>query len=82
MSRGLAMAVGLVLAACAALSGLFGLTVGFLLLLIHLSGLHSLGVPYLSPFAQGKTPKLLRERLLRRKHRNAELKPEDGRNQR
>jgi len=71
-----------VLAACAALSGLFGLTVGFLLLLIHLSGLHSLGVPYLSPFAQGKTPKLLRERLLRRKHRNAELKPEDGRNQR
>ena len=49
-----------VLAALAATAGLFGWTVGILLLVIHLSGLTSLDTPYLFPFSKGKTPSLLR----------------------
>ena len=61
-----------VLAACAAVAGLFGLTVGILLLLIHLAGLSSLGVPYLTPFVQGKAPKILRDRLVKMENRNTD----------
>ena len=43
-----------------AFAGLFGVTVGFLALLIHLAGLTSLGVPYLMPFAGGSADMLLR----------------------
>ena len=50
-----------VLAALSAVGGLFGWTVGVLLLVIHLSGLTSLETPYLSPFSKGKTPSLLRK---------------------
>ena len=49
-----------VLAVLSAFAGLFGWTVGFLTLLIHLSGLSSLGEAYLSPFSKGKRPALLR----------------------
>lgn len=48
------------LAALSAIAGLFGWTMGLLLLLIHLSGLSSLDVAYLSPFSRGKKPSLLR----------------------
>ena len=47
------------IAVLAAVSGLFGWTVGLLLLVIHLSNLTSLGTAYLSPFAGGK-PSVLR----------------------
>ncbi len=69
------------LAVLGALAGLFGVTVGVLALLIHLSGLTSLGVPYLAPFARGEAPKLLRYRLKDQKFRPARYRPEDGRNQ-
>ena len=49
-----------VLAALSAVAGLFGWTVGLLLLVIHLSGLSSLDVAYLIPFSSGKTPSLFR----------------------
>ena len=49
-----------VLAALSAVAGLFGWTVGLVLLLIHLSGLSSLGIAYLSPFSRGNKPSLLR----------------------
>ncbi len=53
-----------ILMLCAALAGLFGLTAGFLLLLIHLAELRSCGVPYLTPFSGGRTEgKLVRRRL-------------------
>ena len=45
-----------------AFAGLFGVTVGFLLLLIHLAGLTSLDVPYLMPFSDGSAKELLRHR--------------------
>ena len=48
------------LAILAAIAGLFGWTVGILLLIVHLSGLTSLDVAYLSPFTKGKPPHLLR----------------------
>ena len=43
-----------------AFAGLFGVTVGFLGLLIHLAALTSLDVPYLMPFAAGSAETLLR----------------------
>ena len=49
-----------VLAALSAVAGLFGWTVGLLLLVIHLSSLTSLDTPYLKPFSAGKKPLLLR----------------------
>lgn len=45
-----------------AFAGLFGVTVGFLAMLIHLAGLTSLGVPYLMPFSGGSAAELLRHR--------------------
>ena len=49
-----------VLAALSAIAGLFGWTVGLLLLVIHLSSLTSLDTLYLKPFSAGKKPLLLR----------------------
>ena len=70
-----------VLAIFGSVAGLFGVTVGGILLLIHLSGLTCLGVAYLSPFSGAKRIGLLRSRLMRRKQRNEELNPIDRRNQ-
>lgn len=51
-----------VIAALSALAGLFGWTMGFLFLLIHLGDLSSLDVPYLMPFAKGGRASILRNR--------------------
>ena len=45
-----------------AFAGLFGVTVGFIAMLIHLAGLTSLDVPYLMPFSGGSAETLLRHR--------------------
>ena len=58
------------LAALGALGGLFGVTVGAIALLIHLSGLTSLGCSYLAPFSEGNTPDILRDKLKNREGRN------------
>ena len=66
-NRDLAEAVRLwrlILAGTAAVGGLFGVTVGLISLLIHLSGLTCLGVPYLAPFSQMENVELVRKRLL------------------
>jgi hypothetical protein len=55
------------LAALGALSGLFGVTVGAIGLLIHLSGLTSLGRAYLAPFSEGEVPDILRSKLKNQK---------------
>jgi len=41
----------------AAMFGVYGLTVGIIMLLVHLNGLHSFGVPYLSPLANYNSSK-------------------------
>ncbi len=64
-----------------AAAGLFGVTVGFLILLIHLSGLTCLDVPYLAPFSEGENVGILRWRLKFKKFRNGRLHPLDERNQ-
>ncbi len=56
--------------------GLYGAAAGFVILLIHLTGLRCLGICYLS-----HTGGILRRRLILQKYRSAKLKPEDGRNQ-
>lgn len=71
-----------VLAVCAALLGLFGLTAGVLALLIHLAALESCGRPYLSPFSSARTGgALLRRPLAEDKFRDPTLRPQDLRNQ-
>lgn len=70
-----------ILAALGAFAGLFGVTVGLLSLLIHLSGLSCLGVAYLSPFSQMEDVTLLRRRLLFQKFREKRLRTEDRRKQ-
>ncbi len=69
------------LALCGSVAGLFGVTVGLLILLIHLSGVSSLDVAYLAPYADLESPELLRPRLSREKLRPKNLKPLDRRNQ-
>ena len=45
-----------------AFAGLFGVTVAFIGMLLHLAGLTSLDVPYLMPFSDGSAKELLRHR--------------------
>ena len=63
--------------------GLFGVTVGLLLLLTHLAGLESLGRSYLAPFGEAEMAKaMLRPQLVKQKYRDADLAPQDDKNQR
>lgn len=64
------------IAVLSAVGGLYGTLAGSLILLIHLSGLKSLGVGYLAP-----TGKILRPRLKKMKYRSRWLKTLDRRRQ-
>ena len=71
------------LAALGGIAGLFGLTVGAILLLVHLAGLTSLGVAYLAPFSDVRGWRaVLRPRLSRQKFRDPALGAVDRKNQR
>lgn len=70
-----------VIAGLGAFAGMFGVTVGGLLLLEHLAGLTCLDVPYLEPFAEGQKPSVLRSRLKFNRLRPGRLRPEDRVNQ-
>ena len=64
------------------IAGLFGLTVGAILLLVHLAGLTSLGVAYLAPFSDVRGWRaVLRPRLSRQKFRDPALGAVDRKNQ-
>ena len=69
------------LAGLGAIGGLFGVTVGLLVLIIHLSDLTCLDVAYLAPFSQMENVEIVRRRLAYQKFRKKRLSPEDGRNQ-
>lgn len=72
-----------VLTVCAALAGLFGMTVGLMALLLHLGSLQSFGLGYLRPFDRGETGGVvLRKRLSQDKYRDPALRPADLRKQR
>ena len=78
-NRDLANAIRLwrfLIAALAAIAGLYGVGAGLAILLIHLSGLKSLGLSYLAP-----TGNILRPRLVKQKFRSWQLHPRDRRNQ-
>lgn len=64
------------IAALAALSGIYGVIAGLVILLIHLSTLRCMGIPYLA-----RNGSILRRRLKENKYRSRLLKPEDRRNQ-
>ena len=59
-----------------AVGGLYGVIAGVAILLLHLSGLKSLGICYLAP-----TGSILRKRLVKQKYRDVALKPIDRRKQ-
>lgn len=63
-------------AVLSAVSGFYGTLAALVILLIHLSGLKCLGIPYLS-----RTTPLMRPRLINQKYRSRKLNPEDRRNQ-
>jgi len=65
------------IAVLATAGGIYGVGGGVLILIIHLSGLRCMGIPYLS-----RTGTLLRKRLRKQKFRSSKLHPEDWRNQR
>ena len=65
------------LAAVAALGGLWAVALGLFVLIIHLAMLKSLGVCYLIALE----PHLCRKRLIKKKLRDLHLQPEDQRNQ-
>ncbi len=78
-SRDLANAVRVwrfFIAVLSALAGLYGTAAGLVILLIHLTGLRSLGINYLA-----HTGHILRKRLKKQTHRSAKLNPKDRRNQ-
>jgi spore germination protein KA len=78
-NRDLANAVRLwrfLAAVFAAVAGLYGVAGCGLVLVIHLSGLRCLGIPYLSC-----TGSVVRERLVKKKYRSEKLRPLDRRNQ-
>lgn len=64
------------IAVLSAISGLYGIAAGTLILLIHLMGLRCLGVSYLS-----RTGTILRHRLEKNKYRSRKLHPKDRRKQ-
>ncbi len=71
-----------VLTIFAGVAGLFGVTTGFILLVIHLAGLRSLDAAYLDPFSEAKTDgALIRPRLMLQKHRDGTLHPKNRRKQ-
>ena len=70
------------IAALGSWAGLFGVTLGALALLIHLSGLQSMRVAYLAPISEGDAPPAVRGRLVTEKFRNRYFNPQDWRNQR
>ena len=67
------------LAILGAAAGLFGLTAGLIALAMHLGGLNSLGVPYLSPFQSEDGNGIVRHRLKYRSARNPRMNPLDRR---
>lgn len=69
------------LTALGAFAGLFGVSVGFLLLLIHLSSLTCLDVPYLAPFSDGDSWGIFRPRLKKDIFRPERLNTQDRRRQ-
>ena len=54
-----------VLAVCAGLAGLFGLTAGLIALLLHLGGLATFGLGYLRPFDRAATAGVVLRRRIR-----------------
>ena len=64
-----------------AAAGLFGVTLGLIALAIHLGGLSSLGIPYLSPFQTDGEHGVLRGKMKDDLYRKARLNPQDRRRQ-
>lgn len=65
-----------------AAAGLFGVTLGLIALAIHLGGLSSLDVPYLSPFQTSEHNGILRRRMRENLFRKERMHPQDRRRQR
>ena len=65
-----------------AAAGLFGVTLGLIALSIHLGGLTSMDVPYVSPFQTDDQNGILRPRMREKLFRKERMNPQDKRRQR
>ena len=64
-----------------AFAGLFGVTVGLIILLVHLASFTCLDVPYLAPFSEGDDTAIFRPLLKTDKYRDRRLDTQDRRRQ-
>ena len=73
----------LILVGFSIMSGLYGLSVGVILILYHLADMEIFGVPYLSPFVSNEGKGMLNDTLIRvpwrkMKERPANIDPQDS----
>ncbi len=67
----------LLFVACATIAGLYGLTIGFLLLVYHLNTIETFGVPYFSPFVANDGRDIARDTIIRVPLRFMKKRPSD-----
>ncbi|PKM72171.1 MAG: spore germination protein [Firmicutes bacterium HGW-Firmicutes-16] len=77
----------LILVVCSITSGLYGVSIGSIVILYHLCDLEVLGVPYLSPFVSNEGKGMLNDTIIRKlwlkqKERPSNIYPEDSIRQR
>lgn len=65
----------LILVLCAMTSGLYGLSVGLIVILYHLCSIEVFGVPYLSPFVSNEGKEMLNDTLFRKPWRKMKVRP-------
>ncbi len=77
----------LILVGCSITSGLYGVSIGSIVILYHLCGLEVLGVPYLSPFVSSEGKGMINDTIIRKlwtkqKERPSNIYPKDSIRQR
>jgi len=68
----------ILLVICSIVCGLFGVVVGLIVILYHMSSLESFGTPYLSPFVAGEGKGMLDDSVVRRAWFNLKTRPKSA----
>ena len=66
-----------ILVFCSITSGLFGVSIGLIVMLYHLCTIEVFGVPYLSPFTSNDGKDMLNDTLIRKPWRKMKVRPEN-----
>ena len=65
----------MVLVFCSMTSGLYGISIGLILILYHLCDIEVFGVPYMSPFVSNDGKEMLNDTLIRKPWRKMKVRP-------